>query len=117
MVARCGFYLETSQDIDILGMFIRPLDFCLECLYYGADCKTDNSAHAELPFCPGLWRDSNNTAEFYPTQKLGFTRLQLQIGDIYCADNHTGPLCEVCINNDAEVCIRSDHDSIRNIFD
>jgi len=105
-----GFYLNDSS-IDTQTLVKKPLDFCLECPNAEeADCNSPNTTLVELPVKKGFWRDSPNTATLYPCNNKGVCvgyqpanrrLLVLQSGDeapdIYCAANHTGPLCEVCI--------------------
>ena len=109
-----GFYLDsTNANVGTQTLVKTPLDFCLECPSIEVDCNRLNTTLDDLPVRIGFWRDSYNTATLYschinacvghqPTHNHRHLRQVITSSDIYCAVNHTGPLCQVCINSSSD---------------
>jgi len=104
-----GFYLNVA-NVSADELAEDSTGYCKGCPDK-ADCALSNTNLNALPLREGNWRDSENTATMYPCKNnacVGYqpltnrSRLEMQTTDIYCAANHTGPLCEVCINSNTE---------------
>ena len=104
---RKGFYVD-SDNVTTEDLRDGSARHCKECPN-GADCQVHGTNLTILPVEEGYWRDSSQTSTLYPCKKnacVGYQptdlrrRLQVETSEIiYCADKHTGPLCEVYINN------------------
>ena len=103
---RKGFYVD-GDNVSAEDLAADSARYCKECPN-GADCQVHGTNLTMLPVEEGYWRDSQHTSTLYPCKKNACVGrqptnrrrgLQVETSDIYCADNQTGPLCEVCINN------------------
>ncbi len=111
-----GFYLNDRIIVsDNSSIFKDPSTHCLDCPPNGVSCEA-NSKLSELDLQSGYWRHSNKTSTVYACKDdsnicVGSDQESNQrsrrqsiesgdFGDIYCAEGHKGPLCEVCANED-----------------
>ena len=106
LFCRKGFYLD-GDDVTAEDLAEDSAKYCKECPN-GADCLLHGTNLTILPVEEGYWRDSQHTSTLYPCKKNACVghqpsnrrrRVQVETSDIYFADSHTGPLCEVCINS------------------
>eukprot|EP00592_Proboscia_alata_P023596 CAMPEP_0194424146 /NCGR_PEP_ID=MMETSP0176-20130528/23412_1 /TAXON_ID=216777 /ORGANISM="Proboscia alata, Strain PI-D3" /LENGTH=2584 /DNA_ID=CAMNT_0039233745 /DNA_START=230 /DNA_END=7984 /DNA_ORIENTATION=+ len=115
------FYLKaTDYEISPISIFQDPFKYCLSCPPT-ASCNI-NSSIQNIDIPKNYWRYSESTSKLYLCDKsqtcLGTTNtkaitrhrdIQLMEGNkprkneltgIYCKEGHTGPLCEICVEND-----------------
>ena len=91
-----GYHLETDPATGI-----SPAA-CLDCdreLGPGSKCPL-NSSVATFEILPGFWRVSDRSTELSLCETDSVCTGGVGFGDALCAPNHTGPLCEVCEQDD-----------------
>jgi len=104
-----GFYLKDSTA-DPTAIFLAPTDYCKACPP-NANCGSPNTTLASFGVDPGYWRASTATARLYTCDGsdtcIGSIRhngavsgralvSREEASGHYCAEGHTGPLCQVC---------------------
>ena len=105
-----GFYLRPSSNAtDALA--VASAEACQPCPPH-ADCSAPNTTLATLGVPPGYWRASTATTEMYRCYNSGAclgsqtsaaharAPRRSEPTDPYCAEGHSGPRCELCIDAD-----------------
>ena len=105
-----GYYLQDSTA-DPADIFRYPAEHCRRCTP-NADCSMPSTTLESLGVDRGFWRATIATARLYTCDEsdtcIGSTsetpagRALASSGEkrgAYCADGHTGPLCQVCTEN------------------
>jgi len=94
-----GFFLNDT-NVPSQSLFERPDNYCKNCPL-NAECTT-NTSLATLQISAGFWRDSLKASTIYKCQSSDVCKSsghpQNNIND-YCIENHSGPLCESCVEN------------------
>jgi hypothetical protein len=110
-----GFYLNNISTTDFSELSLDAAKYCSECPTY-AVCPA-NSTIFNLGVNPHYWRNSIKTSKLYKCRndvictgrppQSGQTEEEVDVFDNnmnktgrYCKVNHTGPLCEVCVQSD-----------------
>ena len=108
------FYLNNTRSENILttDIFENPSQYCLRCPSK-ASCQV-NTTLQNIVINPNYWRHSQNTSRLYHCERSKTciaASKETKCVDDSCSGNHTGPLCEVCtednhyFNIDARQCI------------
>ena len=88
----------------------NPRTYCAVCPENITECLP-NTSLKNITVLPGYWRDSFQTSHVYkckykdlcagsPSPYGGRFLISSSDKGYYCADNHTGALCEACVKSD-----------------
>ena len=102
-----GFFLNDISIIDT-NIFEDPFQYCDACPDETTICEI-NTTLSDLGIQPGFWRLTRETSSIYScksdkicvgedsARKRDKSAENDSMTGRYCKENHTGPLCEVCI--------------------
>ena len=108
-VCTSGFYLKDSTAVPT-AIFLAPSEHCELCPP-NANCGSPSTTLASLGVAPRYWRASTTTARLYTCDDSDTCVGSTPVSDTpagralasrdeesgpYCAEGHTGPLCQVC---------------------